>query len=323
MQYTFPWHEQAWQYLVNRKNLDSLPHAILIGGMSGIGKFIFAKNFASLLLCQDKPAATPCGTCDACRLLQANNHPDLLVVQPEEEGKIIKIDQIREVITDLNNTSHQGGYKILIIEPAELLNIAAANALLKTLEEPAPHVVIILVTSHPKMLSATIRSRCQLLSMAAPKYLAAEAWLKKQIPDADAALLLALAENAPLKALNLAKDDILLRRQEFFIGLDDFWQDKISLISMVAQCLDWDLAEFLVVLMYLVDDMIKIKFNVVQGIVNRDQVVRLTNFATKASMEKLFSYKDHLCQLRRYLFNKINLNQQLIVENLIITWANL
>jgi DNA polymerase-3 subunit delta' len=85
-----PWHEQTWQYLVSRKNLDKLPHAILLGGVSGVGKFSFAKNLSSLLLCQKQHAAAPCEICDACVLMQTNNHPDLFLVQPEEQGKLIK-----------------------------------------------------------------------------------------------------------------------------------------------------------------------------------------------------------------------------------------
>jgi DNA polymerase-3 subunit delta' len=226
------------------------------------------------------------------------------------------------VIANLNNTSHQSGYKVLIIEPAELLNIAAANALLKTLEEPALHTVIILVSSCPGILPATIRSRCQILSIDVPKYFVAEAWLKKQEPNADAVLLLALTENAPLKALNLARNEMLSKRQEFFAGLDALWQGESSLIQVVSQCLGWELDEFLTILMYIISDIIKIKFNAARGVMNLDQIARLNDFAAKIDMHKLFSYKDHLYELRRHLFNKINLNRQVVIENSLIAWMN-
>ncbi len=319
-----PWHQQDFAYLVDRKNLNKFPHAILLNGASGIGKLLLAKNIAALLFCeQTEQAAVPCGTCDACMLLRANNHPDLLVVQPEEPGKAIKIDQVREVIADLSNTSHRGGYKILIIEPAELLNVAAANALLKTLEEPAPYTVIILVAAHPRMLPATIRSRCQMLSIDTPKYLDAEAWLRKQMPEADATLLLALAENAPLKALSLAQGDFLRRRQEFLVGLDECWQGKNGVAQMVTHCLDWEIEEFLLIMLYAVTDVIKIKFNDKCHLVNQDQIARFTTFAIKANLGKLFAYQDHLYKLRRCYLKKISLNHQMVMENLIIEWLQL
>lgn len=319
-----PWHEQAWQYLVNRRNVGSFPHAILIKGKRGIGKLSLAKNLAALLLCQaGLRKSIACGECDACILLKADNHPDLVMVQPEEQGKAIKIDQIREVIADLNNTSHQGGMKVVIIAAAELLNVAAANALLKTLEEPALHTVIILISDHPMMLPATIRSRCQTLLIHTPKYFVARKWLEEKMPDADASLLLALAENAPLQALNLANDSVLLRRQEFFSGLSALSQGKISLMQVTTKCLDWGLDELLLVLMHIASDLMKIKFSANQNVVNKDQIEMLTDWAKKVKMNKLLAYKDRLDEIRKLILNKINLNQQMAVENLIIAWMDL
>ena len=321
MHHVLPWQQQKWQYLVKRRNASQLPHAILIKGREGLGKSYFAQSLAELLLCQrslDRVEA--CGECDACQLLQASNHPDLIIIRPEEQGKAIKIDQIRELILDLNNTSHQGGFKIVIIESAEMLNVAAANSLLKTLEEPDPHTIIILVTAHPMGLPATIRSRCQTLTMDTPGYFVAENWLKQQIPEADIKLLLSLAENAPLKALDLTKEEGLHKRQEFFSHLDELQQGKISSVQMAAKCLNLGLDNLLITFMYIVSDLIKIKFATTENIANQDQIEKLTSFAGKTSISKLFAYKDQLVVLRQHLANKINLNPQLIAESLIIGW---
>ncbi|MBU0744924.1 MAG: DNA polymerase III subunit delta', partial [Gammaproteobacteria bacterium] len=276
---------------------------------------------AALLLCTESLNRTEaCGKCSSCLLLRVDNHPDLVVVEPQEKGKAIKIDQIRDLIADLNNTSHQGGYKVVIIESAELLNIAGANALLKTLEEPSSQTMIILTSAHPMMLPATIRSRCQTLSIYAPKYFVAIEWLKKQAPYADADLLLALAENAPLKALSLVESDVLAQRQRFFEDLYDLQQGKISSVQMTTRSLDWGLDNFLVTLIYVVSDLIKIKFGTDLNIVNQDQLEKLRGFAAKTTINKLHAYKDHLYKIRRHLTNKININQQLAIENLLINW---
>lgn len=320
----FPWQEPAWQYLVNRKNLDNLPHAILITGVVGVGKDVFAKNLAYLLLCRESSRqGVACGECAACILLEAGNHPDLIVIQPEDKGRAIKIDQIRELIEGLNNSSHQGGYKLALIESAELLNSASANALLKTLEEPTPHTVIILISAFPHTLPATVRSRCQTLLVRAPEHALAKNWLEHELPNADVELLLALAENAPLLALNIAVSGMLPKRQEFFSGLSELLQEKISSMQMVDRCLEWQLEELLIILMYIVGDLLKIKLGVGNHLVNHDQIGLLTRFAASASIRGLISYQDHLYKLRGLLQNKINLNQQLVVENLLIGWLQI
>lgn len=324
MQSIFPWQQQTWQYLVARKNASQLPHAILLKGMNGIGKSAMAKSLAELLLCQKKSTTdAACGECGACQLLQAGSHPDLIIIEPEESGKAIKIDQIREMIVDLNNTSHQGGYKVVIIEAADLLNTAAANSLLKTLEEPDPHTVIILTSSRPMVLPATIRSRCQMIAMQTPEYSVAAAWLMQQLPDADIKLLLSLTENAPLTALNLVEDGGLSKRNEFFTSLYELQRGKISSIQMAKHCLDLGLENLLVTLMYIVSDLIKIKSTAAKNIVNQDQLEILAGLAKKAELAGLFAYKDSLFKLRQSLVKKINLNQQLLMENLIINWIQL
>lgn len=152
----FPWQQKEWELLL--KNKHRLPHALLFTGNEGVGKKQFALTFASLLLCKQPNDAQPCGNCHACHLLKANSHPDLILIEPETN--IIKIDQIRDAISLANETAQQGGYKIFIINPANAMNINAANALLKILEEPAPSTLFILISTLNSRLPATISSRC-------------------------------------------------------------------------------------------------------------------------------------------------------------------
>jgi len=324
MQQILPWQQKPWQYLLARKKLDKLPHAILINGVDGVGKDLFAKNFASLLLCQnDSNSSQACGKCSSCGLYQVDNHPDLIVVRPEDKGKAIKIDQIRGLITELSSTAHFGGYRVVIIESAELLNTASANALLKTLEEPQEDIVIILISAHPTILAATIRSRCQTILIDTPKYFVAKEWLQQKLPEDDIDLLLALSENAPFKALTLASGEGLLKRQEFLNDLDDLQHEKIGSVQMVKRNLKFGLEDLLSIFTYLISDLIKIKFSANSRIVNQDQTKRLINLSLKTSLDRLFAYKERLYKLRRHLSRKINLNQQIAIENLVISWMRL
>jgi DNA polymerase III delta' subunit len=151
-------YQSQWDYLLKRFQQNQLPHALLLSGEASIDKTTFAIQFAKMVLCEQH---TLCGSCRQCQLMQAGNHPDFYHVQPEAEGKSIRVDQIRELIAQLNQTAQQNAYKIAIIAPADALNLAAANAILKTLEEPSAQTLIFLVTNHASLLPATIRSRCQ------------------------------------------------------------------------------------------------------------------------------------------------------------------
>lgn len=151
-------YSQQWQQLIRQKQQNRLPHALLFTGPAQNKKKI-ALHFAHFLLC--KETNSPCGQCHGCHLFNANSHPDFLLIEAEQAGQMIKIDQIRDLIQFVNETALQSGLRIIIIHPADAMNINAANALLKTLEEPAPHTLIILISDQSLRLPITITSRCQ------------------------------------------------------------------------------------------------------------------------------------------------------------------
>jgi DNA polymerase III subunit delta' len=156
-----------------------LPHAVLIHETAGAGGDWLAQWLTQLVLCSDLGAA-PCGTCVSCQRCQVQQHPDARILQLQEDAQQLKIEQVRELIAELALTSHQGGYKVGVILQAERLNRFAANALLKTLEEPPANTLLILVTHTPSLLPATIRSRCQKLFIPAPDRPASLTWLEQQ-----------------------------------------------------------------------------------------------------------------------------------------------
>ena len=160
-----PWHSEAWTSLRARLSRGALPHALLLCGPEGLGKRAFAEAFVALALCEQR-GDVACGRCRACQLLAAGSHPDRVRVGLEErdDGKLrseIVVEQIRRLSERLAMTPQFGGLQLVLIDPAEAMNAAAANALLKTLEEPTRGTVIVLVSNAPGRLVATIRSRCQ------------------------------------------------------------------------------------------------------------------------------------------------------------------
>jgi DNA polymerase III delta' subunit len=177
----YPWTHAQWTQLHQRRQQQRLPHALLLAGPPGLGKADFARDLAQSLLCEQPTAAgMACQHCRSCARFTATTHPDFLVVEPEEPGKAIKVDQVRDLISQFALASHQGGYRIAIVQPAEQMNLAAANSLLKTLEEPPADSLILLISARPSLLPATILSRCQRLEFAPPAHELALAWLNKQ-----------------------------------------------------------------------------------------------------------------------------------------------
>ncbi|NJO13670.1 MAG: hypothetical protein HC872_09640 [Gammaproteobacteria bacterium] len=156
----------------------------------------------NLVLC-DRPDTSPCGQCASCVLLRAGNHPDYHSVQREEDAKQIKIEQVRELASVLALKSYRGGFKTALIAGADEMNVNAANALLKTLEEPAPQTLLVLCSARPSRLPATIVSRCQRLVVTRPSRVDALAWLEARRSSPNWEALLDHAAGEPLRALQM------------------------------------------------------------------------------------------------------------------------
>lgn len=178
-----------------------MPHALLIHDSPGAGGEWLAEWAASLALCKQH-AEAPCGHCDGCKRVASRQHPDLTWVTPIEESKQLRIEQVRGLAEELSLTSHGGGYKVGILSPADSLNRFAANALLKTLEEPTARTLLILVAVQPSRLPATILSRCQRLRVLAPTRAEALEWLQQSKGAGDWSGVLDVLGEAPFLAAN-------------------------------------------------------------------------------------------------------------------------
>jgi len=236
-----PWQLEAWEKLTARAQSGGLPHALLLVGPEGIGKRAFAEHLAAFLLCQQRDAA-PCGRCRSCELFalraqrdpeetrpdgslaQPNGHPvhpDAKFVGFSLNDKSKKmysevvVDQIRALSAWFSLTPQLGRAQVAVIEPADAMNVAAANALLKTLEEPSPGRYLLLVTAHPARLPATIRSRCQRIALHLPATQVALDWLVQQgLDEKQASVALEASGGNPGLALTWAKSGRLALRDE-------------------------------------------------------------------------------------------------------------
>jgi DNA polymerase III subunit delta' len=198
-----PWLDAAKQRVSSSLEQGRLPHALLIHAPQGVGAESLAAWIAQLALCTS-PAMEPCGSCSSCRLFSANNHTDLHWVMRAEDAKQLQIDQIRELCETFALKSYRGGRKVGVIAPADLMTANAANALLKTLEEPPPEGLLILIAERPSRLPATIVSRCQRITVSVPPRKIALEWLTAADPSVgDWSELLEFAAGAPRRALEL------------------------------------------------------------------------------------------------------------------------
>ena len=322
------WQQAAWDALAERMSAGRLPHGLLISGQQGLGKGLFAVGFARLALCKQPQGNKACGRCSACTQFAAGSHPDFQRVSFEErEGKAgeegalkqnISVEQIRDLIGVLQLRSHQGGRKVAVIEPAEGMSAAAANSLLKTLEEPPPDTMILLVSSAPGRLPATIRSRCQSVAITTPKTDEALAWLQAYGAREDWPVLLGFSGGAPLATLALADSDISARRKAFFEGLLRLKAGQANPVMLATQPKD-RYPELLQFLWSFTADLILIRSGGAARVVNRDQLPLLQKAAEGIHLRGLYAFLDRIQAVLLALDSSAN--RELAFSVLLSDWA--
>jgi len=229
------WHTQQWQSIGQMLSQQRFPHALLLEGSMGLGKALFAAQLSQLLLCQSTDSETGiCQTCSSCKWFTNEAHPDFAVLRPEEGKKLISVESIRLAISKVFQTSHQSGYRILLVDPADAMTVAAANSLLKTLEEPPAQTLILLVTDKPTRLLPTIRSRATKLKFLQPKQENAIDWLNQQgLERNKAEKMLSLSRGAPMR---FSSDEDSLN--ELLKHTDNWWEGWLALHAKTLSPVD-------------------------------------------------------------------------------------
>lgn len=339
-----PWNAKQAETMA--RAVDQLPHALLLAGPPGLGKNRFAEWLSQMLLCEQlQPHGRVCGRCQSCRLVHAGSHADLHVVQPEavyknsdsllaryalryppedkskegKESRAIRIDQIRSLIEASQGRPHLARCRVLVLSPADDMNVNAANALLKLLEEPPPDSYFILVADRPMRLPATIRSRCVPIDFRPPDAEQAVAWLTGQgMAAAVATELLALTGGAPLEAADLAKSGFLEEREQLITELENLLAGKADAVACASlwkergtdRCLRW-LQGWLADLVHPGP----------KGLHNPGMVLRLQALQKRLHLNQLFVLAELVGQHRRRLGG--TLDEQLLLEELLIRWTEL
>lgn len=213
----YPWLQNVLDSLKRSHQGSALAHAYILGGTRGLGKKQIAIEIAAFLTCVKPSTEGPCGACKSCQLNATANHPDVLYLAPKEPGKALTVDQIRRLSDYVHVSSHAGGARVAVLAEADKMNSSASNALLKTLEEPHESTYLFLVTDSPGLLSPTIRSRCQRLTLPTPSLAVSLAWMRtskgSEFDDQHAISCLKASGGSPLLAMEMLLDESLPNRQ--------------------------------------------------------------------------------------------------------------
>ncbi|HAA46268.1 MAG: DNA polymerase III subunit delta' [Halomonas sp. 54_146] len=318
-----PWHQATWQQLTRLADGGRMPHALLIHGAHGVGKQQLAEALIARTLCA-APADQACGHCHSCAMLASGYHPDLLRVSPEEGKRQIRIDPIREVNRFVSQTAQQGGYRVIVISPAEAMNIAAANALLKSLEEPGDKTLFILLSDVPSRMLATIRSRCQQWSLPSVAFEACRGWLIEQLNSADEAYFWwQVAGGLPLLAVELAApEERALRHQ-----IHDSFEQLVRGAEPVSEAARLDRQAIDAILWYGIawlEDLIRLGLSGEAAVLHNPDLEPLYRQAVKnGRVQDWFRLLDFAREQRRLLAVGANPNPQLVLEAWLVRWAAL
>ena len=307
----YPWQTEQWRALSLQYEQQRLPHAIILTGVNGLGQLSLANKMVATVLCEQPPSSTPCGGCHNCQVFAAGNHPDHTFVGPDESGKQIRIEQIRELKQKHTLTANIAKWKTAIISPAENMNINASNSLLKLLEEPQSNTLLILISVKPQLVPVTILSRCQKVSLTVPTSKQAIEWIKEQERETYEEIqirhALLLSNGGPLEALSLLSSKSLDYLEQISKDFNDILGGVANPVILAKQWQKYDLS---MVLHYL---QLKLKQRLVKNIKSSDSNIVINGWAMY----------DCIIETTKLLSLSHNLNKVLLIERFMVTAMNL
>jgi DNA polymerase-3 subunit delta' len=326
----YPWQNALWQSLTQSRS--KLHHAFLMYGRAGVGKYDFALNFSQSLLCPNKnETGYACQQCASCHWFSDESHPDFRLITPEQNDSAdedvssakktkkktqISVAQIRELSDFLSLSSHQSsGLRIVLIHPAEALNLAAANALLKMLEEPAPDVVFILIAHQLQRLLPTVLSRCQKIKMPIPDQTQALGWLNAN-GVSNAAQQLAYMEGSPIKVFNEQADFAHLTQIWGQLALGQKLDPQFVAPLVIAHSVEMGV----IAIQKWIYDILAVKLSQ-QVRYHLQHANALQALAEKVNLGKLFDFQKKTNELRKLATHP--LNHELQMESLLVDYTKL
>lgn len=318
----YPWLSQPYRQIITQHQDGRGHHALLIQAMSGLGDDALVWGLSRWLMCQQRDGLKSCGHCHGCQLMQANTHPDWYRLEAEKGKSTLGIDAVRQVIEKIYHFGQQGGAKVVWLPDAAQLSEAAANALLKTLEEPPANSWFFLTSREPSRLLATLRSRCMTLHLKPPDERQSLQWLKKQTAQGDDLLLavLRLSAGAPAAALTLLEPASLQARQKLFETLPGaLQQDMLQLLPILNAD---DAAARIGWLLSLLLDAMKWQQGATQWLSNVDHQDVVALLAQHFSASALNASAHDWMQCREQLLHVAAVNRELLLTDRLLSWAD-
>lgn len=307
----YPWQQPCWDKLQQQHREKHLPHALLLHSPPDSGLQDFALLFARYLLCAQPAGSLPCGKCKNCVLMQAGSHPDFQEITFEVNPKtdklreVITVEQVRRMIEKVQKSSFIGQCRVVLIHPVDDLMPQAANALLKTLEEPAGHTHFLLLSYLPARLLATIRSRCQKVDVPLPSIKEAEKWLAPFIGDGDKReKLLALSGGNPVVVKQWQEQEVSDTVLALGHELQQVREGRASPLPLAAQWCKQDTVLHIVCWW-------------------RWLALQVKSSPDVHAATPLLHFMDKLLLAKRHLESTANPSEQLLLESLLIDWQNL
>lgn len=315
----YPWQRDVWAQFCEGVSAGRTPHAMLVTGVDGLGIEALAYSFSRYLLCLAPIEDVACGRCRGCELFQAETHPDFKLVGLEEKSKQIKVDQIRSCNTFVGKTAHFNHYKVVLIKDADTMNINAANALLKNLEEPSGQTVFLLVSAKLSAILPTIRSRCRTVTILPPPESEALSWLGEQkIQEAD--MWLQLAGGAPIRAKQWSEGDYATKRLEIYADIEGLLESHRSVTQVANAWQKMDLELLIDIQLSVLEAFLK---HAIGAVVYDKAIESLVSSAAAFDSPLLFRLRDRLLASLSQWRESGNLNVLMLCEEMALDWAAL
>lgn len=317
----YPWLNGPYRQLIAQYQGGRGHHALMMHAAKGMGDEALVYGLSRWLLCQHPEGEKSCGKCHSCHLMIAGNHPDWHVPTPEKGKNSLGVEPIRQLIETLYNYSQQGGAKVVWLPHAELLTEAAANALLKTLEEPPERTYFLLGCHEPSRLLPTLRSRCFYWHLTTPDAALAGQWIARQLPADPLSIQTALriGDGTPLAALALLQPERWKQREQLCQQLGVNWQQR-DLLSLLPQLNHDDAADRLFWLCSLLLDVLKTQQGAGHYVINLDQQPLITLLANGMGNTALQKNLQGWMHCRQQLLSVVGVNRELLLTEQLLEW---